>query len=152
SCAVSGRNDGEAVRSLESSRDDGEHWVAGVDAGPGACGDGTARGGNRGRMGPGAIRGGDARGDPDRGTRTRAARDRTKSRARRKHEARDDLMSKVLELYRPANEVGRSAWGPAWVHLCNGLDPKRDGGMVPSILGMAGALAERWGPITIVTP
>jgi glycosyltransferase involved in cell wall biosynthesis len=28
------------------------------------------------------------------------------------------------------------------VHLCNGLDPIRDGGMVPSILGMAGALAE----------
>lgn len=28
------------------------------------------------------------------------------------------------------------------VHLCNGLDPIRDGGMVPSILGMTGALAE----------
>ncbi len=28
-----------------------------------------------------------------------------------------------------------------WVHLCNGLDPVRDGGMVPSILGMTGALA-----------
>ena len=27
-----------------------------------------------------------------------------------------------------------------WVHLCNGLDPVRDGGMVPSILGMTGAL------------
>ncbi len=27
------------------------------------------------------------------------------------------------------------------LHLCNGLDPVRDGGMVPSILGMAGALA-----------
>lgn len=26
------------------------------------------------------------------------------------------------------------------VHLCNGLDPIRDGGMVPSILGMTGAL------------
>ena len=38
------------------------------------------------------------------------------------------------------------------VHLCNGLDPRRDGGMVPSILGMTGALAERGGPITIVTP
>jgi glycosyltransferase involved in cell wall biosynthesis len=28
------------------------------------------------------------------------------------------------------------------VHVCNGLDPVRDGGMVPSILGMTGALAE----------
>ena len=34
-----------------------------------------------------------------------------------------------------------------WVHLCNGLDPVRDGGMVPSILGMTGALAalHDWG-------
>lgn len=40
-----------------------------------------------------------------------------------------------------------------WLHLCNGLDPIRDGGMVPSILGMTGALASRKGePISIVTP
>ncbi len=40
-----------------------------------------------------------------------------------------------------------------WVHLCNGLDPVRDGGMVPSILGMTGALASRQGEgLTIVTP
>ena len=40
-----------------------------------------------------------------------------------------------------------------WVHLCNGLDPVRDGGMVPSILGMTGALARlRSEPVTIVTP
>ncbi len=40
-----------------------------------------------------------------------------------------------------------------WVHLCNGLDPVRDGGMVPSILGMTGALATLRGePVTIVTP
>lgn len=39
------------------------------------------------------------------------------------------------------------------LHLCNGLDPVRDGGMVPSILGMTGALASRADtPITIVTP
>ncbi len=38
------------------------------------------------------------------------------------------------------------------LHLCNGLDPRRDGGMVPSILGMTGALAERHGPVTIATP
>ena len=30
-----------------------------------------------------------------------------------------------------------------WLHLCNGLDPVRDGGMVPSILGMTGALSRR---------
>ena len=40
-----------------------------------------------------------------------------------------------------------------WVHLCNGLDPIRDGGMVPSILGMTGALASlHREPVTIVTP
>ena len=40
-----------------------------------------------------------------------------------------------------------------WVHLCNGLDPVRDGGMVPSILGMTGALAAlRGAPVTIITP
>jgi glycosyltransferase involved in cell wall biosynthesis len=39
-----------------------------------------------------------------------------------------------------------------WLHLCNGLDPVRDGGMVPSILGMTGALAEHGRPVTIVTP
>ncbi len=40
-----------------------------------------------------------------------------------------------------------------WVHVCNGLDPVRDGGMVPSILGMTGALAARAGePVSIVTP
>ncbi|GAC1465262.1 MAG: hypothetical protein NVSMB9_04700 [Isosphaeraceae bacterium] len=40
-----------------------------------------------------------------------------------------------------------------WVHLCNGLDPVRDGGMVPSILGMTGALAAlAKSRVTIVTP
>ena len=40
-----------------------------------------------------------------------------------------------------------------WVHVCNGLDPIRDGGMVPSILGMTGALAARDGePVSIVSP
>lgn len=53
---------------------------------------------------------------------------------------------------------GARAGGPrhfreGWVHLCNGLDPVRDGGMVPSILGMTGALAGRAaGGVTIVTP
>jgi glycosyltransferase involved in cell wall biosynthesis len=39
-----------------------------------------------------------------------------------------------------------------WVHICNGLDPVRDGGMVPSILGMTGALSRLRGELTIVTP
>ena len=39
-----------------------------------------------------------------------------------------------------------------WLHLCNGLDPVRDGGMVPSILGMTGALSRLRGELTIVTP
>ncbi len=45
-----------------------------------------------------------------------------------------------------------SAPSTGLLHCCNGLDPRRDGGMVPSILGMTGALARRGGPITIVTP
>ena len=39
-----------------------------------------------------------------------------------------------------------------WLHLCNGLDPFRDGGMVPSILGMTGALGRLGGDVSIVTP
>ena len=49
-------------------------------------------------------------------------------------------------LLRPAS--GRKVW----LHLCNGLDPVRDGGMVPSILGMTEALGRLRGEITIVTP
>jgi glycosyltransferase involved in cell wall biosynthesis len=45
-----------------------------------------------------------------------------------------------------ANRDGR------WLHLCNGLDPVRDGGMVPSILGMTGSLSRLRGGVTIVTP
>jgi glycosyltransferase involved in cell wall biosynthesis len=54
---------------------------------------------------------------------------------------------------RPVSQGGPSE--PArsgWLHLCNGLDPRRDGGMVPSILGMTGALAGQGGEISIVTP
>lgn len=39
-----------------------------------------------------------------------------------------------------------------WLHLCNGLDPVRDGGMVPSILGMTGALSRAGADVRIVTP
>lgn len=39
-----------------------------------------------------------------------------------------------------------------WLHLCNGLDPIRDGGMVPSILGMTGGLSRLGGRVMIVTP
>ena len=49
-------------------------------------------------------------------------------------------------------QVKRSATRSGWLHLCNGLDPQRDGGMVPSILGMTGALAEQGGKVTIITP
>ncbi len=51
---------------------------------------------------------------------------------------------------RPLGE--RSPRSGGWVHLCNGLDPVRDGGMVPSILGMTGALSAIGGSVTIVTP
>jgi glycosyltransferase involved in cell wall biosynthesis len=42
--------------------------------------------------------------------------------------------------------------GRSWLHLCNGLDPRRDGGMVPSILGMTGALSRLREGVAIVTP
>ena len=51
----------------------------------------------------------------------------------------------------PAASIQGEASG-GWLHLCNGLDPVRDGGMVPSILGMTGALARLRGDVTIVTP
>ena len=39
-----------------------------------------------------------------------------------------------------------------WLHLCNGLVPARDGGMVPSILGMTQSLARLGEDVTILTP
>ncbi len=46
----------------------------------------------------------------------------------------------------------RSASPGRCLHLCNGLDRVRDGGMVPSILGMTGALSRLQGGVTILTP
>jgi len=45
---------------------------------------------------------------------------------------------------------GRPAGG-SWAHLCNGLDPRRDGGMVPSILGMTAGLSRIHPGVRIVT-
>ena len=50
------------------------------------------------------------------------------------------------------SRVRRSTASPRWLHLCNGLDPARDGGMVPSILGMTAGLAGQGGHVGIVTP
>ncbi len=47
--------------------------------------------------------------------------------------------------------VEQPAKGRSWVHVCNGLDPRRDGGMVPSILGMTGGLVGQGGDVRIVT-
>jgi glycosyltransferase involved in cell wall biosynthesis len=52
---------------------------------------------------------------------------------------------------RPETLPGSTARA-GWLHVCNGLDPVRDGGMVPSILGMTGALAGQGGAVSIVTP
>jgi hypothetical protein len=57
-------------------------------------------------------------------------------------------MQTVIDQPVRSNFSGRSGW----LHLCNGLDPVRDGGMVPSILGMTGALSRLGGDVTIVTP
>lgn len=48
--------------------------------------------------------------------------------------------------------LDRGAFPAAPLHLCNGLVPERDGGMVPSILGMTGALAAIGGGVRILTP
>src|SRR2546423_3424115 len=53
---------------------------------------------------------------------------------------------------RPGNPFAPRKFREGWLHLCNGLDPVRDGGMVPSILGMTGALAAQGEPVSIVTP
>ncbi len=55
----------------------------------------------------------------------------------------------------PPQRRHQAAWSAnqrGWVHLCNGLDPRRDGGMVPSILGMTAALSRLRDAVTIVTP
>jgi glycosyltransferase involved in cell wall biosynthesis len=52
----------------------------------------------------------------------------------------------------PGRSPAPRGFHEGWLHLCNGLDPERDGGMVPSILGMTGALASLGGPVNIVTP
>ncbi len=49
-------------------------------------------------------------------------------------------------------QPGSSSGQSRWLHLCNGLDPIRDGGMVPSILGITGALRRLGGDVGIVTP
>jgi glycosyltransferase involved in cell wall biosynthesis len=48
--------------------------------------------------------------------------------------------------------VARTIPRARWLHLCNGLDPRRDGGMVPSILGMTGALAGLGESVAVVSP
>jgi glycosyltransferase involved in cell wall biosynthesis len=53
---------------------------------------------------------------------------------------------------RSRDETGKTRPARGWLHVCNGLDPVRDGGMVPSILGMTAALNRIKGDVTIVTP
>ena len=53
---------------------------------------------------------------------------------------------------RPRRESREAFARNCWLHLCNGLDPRRDGGMVPSILGMTGGLAALGAEVRIVTP
>lgn len=53
---------------------------------------------------------------------------------------------------RARSRASSSTRSRGWLHICNGLDPRRDGGMVPSILGMTGALSRRRGGVTVLTP
>ncbi len=61
------------------------------------------------------------------------------------------MMTEISVVSEQANRT-RNASALGLLHLCNGLDPRRDGGMVPSILGFAGGLARLGEPVTIVTP
>ena len=61
-------------------------------------------------------------------------------------------MSVLKTIAAPSATPSRSEGMARWVHLCNGLDARRDGGMVPSILGMTGALTGQGGSVRIVTP
>lgn len=61
-------------------------------------------------------------------------------------------LSSETVLTDPRPRRSASARRGGWLHVCNGLDPRRDGGMVPSILGMTGALARVREAVTIVTP
>ncbi len=67
-------------------------------------------------------------------------------------EVRLKISAEPKEARKPVTTQLTSNRNSGWVHLCNGLDPKRDGGMVPSILGMTGALAALGGDLRIVTP
>src|SRR4051812_47552364 len=64
------------------------------------------------------------------------------------------IRMKVSALASPRSDRARPVPKGAgeWLHLCNGLIPQRDGGMVPSILGMTAGLAGQGGEVTIVTP
>lgn len=54
---------------------------------------------------------------------------------------------------RSRSPAGPGRFREGWLHLCNGLDPVRDGGMAPSILGMTAALAALGDePVAVVTP
>src|SRR5215813_12563641 len=62
-------------------------------------------------------------------------------------------MSTTIRSHRFETPTPRdSVTGPGWPHLCNGLDPTRDGGMVPSILGFTHSLVRHARRVTIVTP
>jgi glycosyltransferase involved in cell wall biosynthesis len=63
-----------------------------------------------------------------------------------------DAGTAVVALGRRSADSARTATPGAWLHLCNGLDRVRDGGMVPSILGMTGALSRLQRGVTILTP
>jgi glycosyltransferase involved in cell wall biosynthesis len=58
----------------------------------------------------------------------------------------------VRDAFVRTSSLTQSSTAAGCVHLCNGLDPVRDGGMVPSIIGMTGALGRLCGGVTIVTP
>jgi glycosyltransferase involved in cell wall biosynthesis len=62
------------------------------------------------------------------------------------------IRAAIADRLRPSRSAAAAMIDGSWVHLCNGLDPRRDGGMVPSILGMTAALGRLRDPVTIVTP
>jgi glycosyltransferase involved in cell wall biosynthesis len=67
-------------------------------------------------------------------------------------DAQREIDTGAARSHRRGLSVARSKRAGSWLHICNGLDPVRDGGMVPSILGMTGALSHLRDCVTIVTP
>ncbi len=126
-------------------------WISGLSE-PDRRSMGRRRRRVRRRLGPRPVRSRDNRGPVVRGPGLRSDQDRPQLPSRPHPQGFGSPIMSGLAPTRLAPRETSTPSSTGWLHCCNGLDPRRDGGMVPSILGMTGALARRGEPITIVTP